>query len=549
MLRSRLLPASAALACLLGSGCDYWRNLTGSKAPDRGTLTLTVTDEWTKEPLAEAFCLAAGTAESLPMDADGRFTRPDMPTGRYDLTCGAPGYHERRQEADVLPGVGRQYHVKLGRTAAEWYPNHPERQVQMYPMEGSLRFPGRLRLGAFPANDTFFTYRWTSSVHGPETSQAPHRWLETPDLGGDESEVEFSVTVVARLGGQTYDVGMARERMTYHRNRKPGIIVDHEPGSNIMLGCLEANYDYNLTLSASDTDGVCRSFSIYSKGTTSSLGPVDLRLDECPFQRTFKFSLAPFPAVPADAAPLRRRNEFVFRAVDDDGAATQDTLAFETFTNSRPKVSISPVKPPDLLYPYDTLSFRIVASDQDGSLHGLTVDWDNEDAPVSYDLHISGSDQYDKQFNRIFWEKPGRHEIVATITDGCSQVSDTLPILIRENQNPRITKQVIGYIQESGEYQIKVSATDADAGPGNDSISLSVNWNTVVGGVTNVPKAQEIRNLTLGRIYPRDHPYETVRIIITALDRYDGSTFDTVTVPRHVVLGLPPGPPAPANGH
>lgn len=549
MTRSRLLRLSAALACLLGSGCDYWKNLTGSKTPDRGTLSIQVTDEWTREPLPGASCRQAGRRDSLQVDAHGAYARPDMPTGRYRLTCRAPGYRDREVEVDVRPGAMQHYPVQLGRKAEDWYPDNPERSISLRYSSGSLRFPGRIQLAATPADTSgLFSYEWTALwAGGTETvknTDTPSLWMQTPDLDGETAEVRFRLQVSAKLGGENYPLAPREETFYFARNKKPEIRIDAPRGKLIKLGCVEANYDYTVLLSAIDPDGGCQSFSIFSKGTTSSLGPLDIRMNSCPFQQPFTFRLAPFPSVPKDAPPLRRQNELLFRAVDDDGAAVEETFSFETFTNSAPRISITPVRPPEILYPHDTLTFRIDAEDTDGTLHGLTLDWDTEDGPVTYPLYLTGSGQYEKQFNRIAWKTPGKHDIVATVTDGCSITSDTLTLQLQENRVPKLTVEDLGYDNISGEYRIKVSATDADSTLGDDWIEIFVNWNSVLSPAKPPSRAKQFQNLVMGHAYSKDHPYDPVEIIVRASDKYAGTTFHTLEIPRSVILGLTSPPPA-----
>ena len=77
---ARVLGAAAAWA-LVGSGCDFWRNLTEPHKADKVDLVVTVKDAWTGEALPWARC----TLDSARANADSE-GRVLFAGGESDLT-------------------------------------------------------------------------------------------------------------------------------------------------------------------------------------------------------------------------------------------------------------------------------------------------------------------------------------------------------------------------------------------------------------------------------------------------------------------------------
>lgn len=423
--RARILGA-AALA-LLGSGCDFWRNLTEAPKPDTVDLALTVKDAWTGEPLPWARCTLDGSRADA--DAEGKIVFAAVPTGRKSLACSCESYHGRAVKVDAGPGAGRLELAMVRKGFGEWYPEDPVRQLRIDQVGGNYRFPGELVIQASPGDaGRIFHYAWTSTRHGTLPSTRTLR-IATEALDQDSVEFTLSLTVHAELADTLIEVGKSELAIFLTRNQQPSLAVTYtfQP-KRVGTGCDEAYVTF--IYAASDPDGDCSVRFTALEPQDSPLGDLDTLL-ACSDSTTATFTLASHDGLPDWSRP--RSGDVRIRVEDDNGGRRETTLKVATYSNLHPMVSLEQIDPQQENRALDTLRFRLVARDRDAKLTTLTVDWKDGTAPKQYPFaYLQRNDSLDLILPHSF-ARAGSYDVEATATDGCKvTVKDTLRILVED---------------------------------------------------------------------------------------------------------------------
>jgi hypothetical protein len=472
-MRSRVVAAAASACLLAGSGCDYWKNMTGSKSLDRAALlSLTVRDAWTKEPV-RATCVDSALDFQETTDAkSGLIRREAAPTGRYSLRCftdGDPSYFDGSARLDLGPGDSASSVIELARRPGEltWYPGEPGRQVEIWAPDGVLgRVPEKVALQASPSDPdkTMFSYEWyrDSTLVSRTNSASLVLSLGAADTG---TKV-FSVKVTATPPGHNrYLVGASSNPIEFQRNRKPVFTLDYPEDHVFRAACDEK--EMHLIYTAVDSDGVCRSIRFSTLDATSAMGKLDTTLAcigppggllTIPlFNVTRNLPVAPHP------------DRFKVSVLDDNGETSDSILKFSTIGNLETRITRIERTPKDRIYTTTDLVVTVAAHDSDSQLTSLLLDW-GDGNQYTFDP------AKDSTFTHRYKTAGGPYKINATFTDNCgASVSRALDRLdVYDNFNPVIN--IISLPDAFPAVRFNVELLDQDLELRTDSLTLAVDW-------------------------------------------------------------------------
>lgn len=419
------VPALLGMLALLAAGCEYLDNLTETKTPDKGDLSVLVVDAWTGETLQLASCGDASGSWSERADGTGHVAKPGLTTGTHDILCSCTGYFERTYKVDVkLAGTGTTT-VSLARMGGDfWYPEE-RRRVSFELLDGNLRFPGKMRLQAYPADSTgIFQYDWTSSYHKNLAGFTKSILsLSTPTQTADTLEVALTLRVRATLAGRTYDVGNDSQVFVIKRNQLPTLTISRDVQDSIKVGC--GTKYLSFVLYTKDPDGICQSVNLISNDPTSSLGVIN-ETRSCGQGDPVLLQLKAHSSIPGLA--LSRENALIVR-VADDNEYRDSVITLTTFSVLPQEINLVQADTVPENFAQTPLRFRIQASGGNSGFDSLLIDWKDGSKPDTINLapgHFESS--YDKFFMHTFSE-PGTYEVQATLIDKCDSASSTTLIV------------------------------------------------------------------------------------------------------------------------
>lgn len=539
--RERRLLGLAAAWALLGSGCDYWRNLTEPKKAEKVDIILSLKDAWTGEALASARCAVDG-AEAVNADAEGRIHFPAASTGRKSVACTCASFHERALTLEALPDQGR-FDVPMARMGGEhWYPDDPTRQVRIEVDSGNLIFPGDLVIGGLPGDTSgkLFQYAWTSTHHTGLRSLAKVP-VRTGPQPGDLVEFTLHLTVTATLAGRTYEVGTDSQSFTLAKNRPPIVKATFTPAPpdtlRVGAGCQEQTA--NLGLMALDPDGDCR-VRVHSRVAASPLGIIDTTA-VCHQNLQFVFPIASHEGWPDRSFPSN--GTLQVDVYDGNGGKAETTLTVSTISNQHPYIEIEQLdaKPYNLTDQW--MKFRIFARDRDTkNMQVVKVDWKNGEAVTYYNARLKGKDFLEDTLQTI-WRQPGAYSVEARVEDACGVAhTDTLSIELVDNKVPKVSVSGDRFNPATQEYDVIIEASDGDVASGMDSLIVVLTWGPIVERWIHQDfKAVEGKNIReqVGIPFRPVENATAYEIYVTVSDQFLGTASDTLRLTPKEAFGLP----------
>lgn len=535
-----LAAATAAAALLSGAGCDYLDNLTNDKTLDKGGLSVTVIDAWTREPIAGATCSGEGIAE-VPTDGGGKAGWVGLPTGVREIHCRHPSYFPRTGQAD-LPASGLDsMRVELARDPKDWYPDIPGRRVTIGHDSGNYRFPGAFRLKATPdQSGGIFRYEWSCSHAGIRPAGNKDSWqVALPGWTDPLVRLSFALKVTATLAGRTYVVDSAEYAFDASRNMPPVITVgtySFKDQAEIRVGCNASQDNIRLSFQTHDPDGDCRKVTLKSSARSTSVS-LDTTLS-CGATGLLTFPLKSHSGLP-DAVE-RRENEIIITAMDDNGETATDTLRLTTVSNLHPGVLIERLNPTDKTYEDTKLEFQVRAWDRDaGFLDFLEVDWGDGQKETRPSFSHFTPDTALRTFSHFYMDS-GRYEITARVRERCGAVADSmkLTMIVSPSLPPSIrTLESRGHL--GGKFNLRVEALAPDVRERKDSLLVYVEWGDRTGSFRYASEAGRDFMSTLTHEYDPQLPDSAFRIELTVQDTFGGTANDTLWVSRKAALGLP----------
>lgn len=435
-LRFRLLGLAAA-AGALGTGCEFWSNLTGGKTADRADLEITVRDAFTGAPMPGVSCTLAVDSRAAESDAEGRIRWEAVPTGPGKVRCGEVLYHPA--EADVgVRRAGGAATVEMARLGgASWYDEDSLRVgLTVSEVAGGLRYPGGvLRLRATPArSDGKLVYQWSSTAPRPEPprtrTETPEVLVRNGDMPGDLIEDHLVVKVVARLGDTVYEVGTDTLILPLARNRKPGIVLATPAWADTqkVRVCGERPRAPGLAFTASDPDGSCRKVRLRSLRANSSLGSYFVEVDCDKLPRGFRPPLN-MSSLAGEVSP-DILNVLGIEVEDDNGDTALVQLAFITNPNLLPKLELVPLGAGTGLRAGEPLELRLSVRDEDNPVAPAVVDW-RDGTTSRYQPLDDRANQGDTTFTHVY-AKEGDYVITARAWDACGDTAALdLPLTVQ----------------------------------------------------------------------------------------------------------------------
>jgi hypothetical protein len=516
-MRSRWHLAFTLATVLSVSGCDYWNNLVETKAVTRPTITLTIRDAWTNEPLPNTQCSETSRHLFLNPDGLGNILIPEATSGDYLFECAAAYYHNskvnlriEKKSTNLTIGMAR-----LG--GANWYPNEPARQVSIFLDSGNFRAPGKPSFVASPFDGLgIFHYRWKSSRYPNlnRESEGKYGTLRTfqfnlEPLVVDEVFDTLTVYVRAKLGSEPeYDVDSLQMPIVWTRNHKPSFTIQGSTVPNLQVGCIDSVYKIKFSAEDGDEDGQCY-IEFSSADSSSSLGKKNYP-STCGAGQIYLPLLNPFKKFGdiEEDTTLKVTNDLKVTVWDDNGESNITSISFITTPHFIPKVSVQNVDTRAVHFSRGpAIEFRVKSSASRTFLSRLILNWGDGELDT-LGFGYPPQDSEDKKYIHQYLN-PGDFKVSAKIRDGCGierEASLLENVHVKANDEPILSVTAIGYqlLDTIPSYQIQISASDRDLASGMDSLFIYINWGDGKPEPRIQVKTNDIgRNWTLSHVYTK----------------------------------------------
>lgn len=492
--RSAYVLAAAVAAGLLASGCDYWRNLVDERTVTRHRLDIKVFDVWTLEPLADAECRDKERGAYPRTPDNGLITVPEAETGHYEITCTHSQYLDFRSTFK-LSSKGVQAEIAMARKGGkDWYPDDLDRQVQInYPPSTtpwtSIRFPSKFAIASQP-NDPRgrFRYIWSFSQSPALNRDRDSRKVEDTFYAMDASVDEvkegkdtLTLIVLSGINGggkaEEYEVGRVTKVFDWIRN-KPPVFIDTlttklTRENQFKVGCVGTRdhrpFRFNLAATDPDPDGKCTHMRIFTRDSNSSLGKINMVINDCDFH-TLQFPLRNVFDFPDALTSQEMVNTIYATAYDDNFESTMVSSEFITHSNIIPQVSASIRGGPAVVYIGDEVKLDYRVSDAEGRILRIITNWGKADAEnehVVYNDPVKESNLVEGTDTHIYSspsppERP--YDITISGQDLCEVfVTKTIgQLIVRENTPPKITLHTVRRDIRDGSLSLRIGFTLED---------------------------------------------------------------------------------------